>query len=127
MYVLGLDFGTKKLGAAILEEDSGICSPLPLVKNDIDLWKNLEKILSDYRIQKVVLGLPSYENTAKKVTHFANELKTRYNVAIEYTGEDNTSIAVKKGLTSLKQKQNLDSMSAVEILQQWRGMNKELN
>lgn len=119
MYILGIDYGTKKLGVAILEADSGITSPLPLVKNDRDLWKNLGKIIVDYRISHIVIGYPSYENTAKKVTTFVEELTSKYSVTVDYTQEDNTSIAIKKGLTTQKQKQNLDSFSAVEILQQW--------
>ena len=125
MYILGIDFGTKKLGVAIMETDSGVTSPLPLVKNDRDLWKTLEKIITDYRISHIVLGYPSYENTAKKVTAFSNELKNRYAISIDYTQEDNTSIAVKKSLTTQKQKQNLDSFSAIEILQQWETTQKK--
>lgn len=124
MYILGIDFGTKKLGVAILETDSGICSPLPLIKNDSDLWKNLAKVLADYRIKEGVLGLPSYENTAKKVNAFANELKRKHALTIHFSEEDNTSIAIKKSLTTQKQKENLDSFSAIEILHQWESLKK---
>lgn len=119
MYILGIDFGTKKLGVAILEDSSEITSPLPLVKNDQYLWQSLGKIVTDYRIQQVVIGLPSYEDTAKKVKKFAEELQQQFSLTVSYMNEDNTSIGIKKNLRTQKQQQNLDSYSAVAILEQW--------
>lgn len=119
MYILGIDYGTKKLGVAILEDSTEICSPLPIIKNDEDLWDRLAEVVRDYRISTIVIGLPSYESTAKKVEKFASELVKRHPIPLHYVSEDNTSIAIKKELTTQKQKQNLDSFSAVAILQQW--------
>ena len=123
MYILGIDFGTKKLGLAILESSSGITSPLPIVRNDDYLFDHLQKILKDYNISNIVIGLPSYENTKKKVAAFTEKLKAIFTGTISFTSEDNTSITVKKELTSHKQKQNLDSFSAIAILEQWATTN----
>ena len=123
MYILGIDFGTKKLGLAILESSSGITSPLPIVRNDDYLFNHLQKILKDYNISNIVIGLPSYENTQKKVTAFTEKLKLIFAGTVSFTSEDNTSITVKKELTSHKQKQNLDSFSAIAILEQWATTN----
>ncbi|MCC7304510.1 Holliday junction resolvase RuvX [bacterium] len=119
MYILGIDFGTKKLGIAILEDSSEIISPLPLVKNDQFLWQSLGKIIADYRLQHVIIGLPSYENTAKKVKTFTETLQKRFSVTTTYVNEDNTSLSIKKDLITHKQQQNLDSYSAIAILEQW--------
>lgn len=119
MYILGIDFGTKKLGLAILEPTSGVVSQLPKMLNDRELFSKIAKILTDYRITKVVLGKPSYENTLKKVEKFAKALQEKFAVETHFTTEDNTSIVTKKLITSKKQQENLDSMSAVEILTQW--------
>lgn len=125
MYILGIDFGTKKLGVAILEDSSEVASPLPLIKNDIALFQALEKIIKDYRITTVVLGMPSYENTAKKVNAFAETMKAKFRVEIQFMNEDNTSLGIKKDLTTEKQQRNLDSFSAVAILQQWVSENNK--
>ena len=119
MYILGIDFGTKKIGAAILEDTSGICSPLPVILNDKKMWEHLATLIADFRISTVVLGLPSYASTEKKVQQFAATLQEKHALAVYFTQEDNTSIAIKKELSTQKQKKNLDSYSAVEILQQW--------
>lgn len=119
MYILGIDYGTKKLGLAILEDSTEVCSPLPLIENDEKLWDKLTEVVKSYRITTIVVGMPSYKNTAKKVQKFADELAKRHSVALHYVSEDNTSIAIKKELTTQKQKKNLDSFSAVAILQQW--------
>jgi len=119
MYVLGSDFGTKKLGLAILETSTEVCSPLPILANDDLLWGRLAEIIASYRINEIVMGMPSYEGTAKKVQRFAKELASRHDVAVHFVSEDNTSIAIKKELTTQKQKKNLDSYSAIAMLQQW--------
>lgn len=124
MYVLGIDFGTKKLGIAILETTSGLASPLPIVKNDLNLFPNLQKVLTSYRINTVVVGLPSYEQTQKKVMHFIDELAKQVGqLTIHMENEDNTSIGIKSQLEGKKQKSQLDSFSAVEILNQWQSHN----
>lgn len=123
MYILGIDFGTKKLGLALLESTTQICSPLPLLQNDKEMWEKLQKVISEYRVTHIVLGLPSYEETAKKVERFKKILLNKFAVKVDYSPEDLTSLTVKKQLTSKKQKQNLDSYSAVAILEQWAGSN----
>lgn len=119
MYYLGIDFGTKKLGIALLETTSGIASPLPIIKNDTTLFEQLERIIASYRINTVLLGLPSYESTIKKVMQFSQELEKRFQIKIILVTEDNSSLVVKKGLQGKKQKQQLDSYSAVAICEQW--------
>jgi len=120
MYILGIDYGTKKLGFAILETDTGITSQLPILKNNINLMSEITTLLSSYRISTIVMGMPSYEDTKIKVLKFAELLtEVHPDIEIQFTNEDNTSIVIKKGLESEKQKKNLDSMSAVAIVQQW--------
>jgi putative Holliday junction resolvase len=118
MYILGIDFGTKKLGLALIETESEVASPLPIVKNDLYLFDKLLAIIKSYRITKIVLGLPSYENTQKKVLAFSEQLKQKVSVQIFFENEDNTSISIKSELSTKKQKSQLDSFSAVAILQQ---------
>lgn len=124
MYILGIDFGTKKLGVAILEDSSEITSPLPLIKNDQYLWQSLGKIISDYRITQAIVGLPSYEDTARKVNKFVDELQKQFGLSVTFVNEDNTSLGIKKELSTQKQQQNLDSYSAIAILEQWLSQKK---
>lgn len=124
MNILGIDFGTKKFGLAIMESNSGIASQLPIMKNDTDTLDNIEKIIKEYNIKTIILGMPSYNNTKKRVLRFSEKLKKQINnIEIVFINEDNTSIGIKSELTSKKQKNNLDSMSAVAILTQWYSSN----
>lgn len=127
MYYLGIDYGTKKMGIAILESDSGITSPLPLVLNNDRLFDALHTIIQQYHITTILLGLPSYESTAKKVHRFAEKIRNRYDITISFVPEDNSSIAVRQTLTSKKQKSNLDSYSAVALCEQWYTEQNKLN
>lgn len=122
MMVLGIDFGTKKVGLALLEATSTVISPLPVVKNDRHLFPRLVKIVSDYRVEIIVVGMPSYETTQKKVKRFVQnfELFLQKDLTIQYVNEDNTSLGIKSQINSSKQEKNLDSLSAVAILEQWQ-------
>lgn len=122
MMVLGIDFGTKKVGLALLEATSTVISPLPVVKNDRHLFPHLVKIVSDYRVEIIVVGMPSYETTQKKVKRFVQnfELFLQKDLTIQYVNEDNTSLGIKSQINSPKQEKNLDSLSAVAILEQWQ-------
>lgn len=62
MRYLGLDLGTKTLGVSITDKSNTIVRPLSLIKfgfEDYDKALNeVLKIIDDYEIDKVVLGLP---------------------------------------------------------------------
>ena len=62
MRYLGLDLGTTTLGVSISDKTNTLASPLKLIrfaKEDYDeAWKELEKIIKEYNVKEVVLGLP---------------------------------------------------------------------
>lgn len=62
MRYLGLDLGTTSLGISISDKTNTLVSPLKVIKFAFEDYESvldkLKKIINDYNIEKVVLGLP---------------------------------------------------------------------
>lgn len=53
---LGIDYGTKRIGIAMSDEDGAMAFPKEVLKNDKDLIENLRKIIDKNLIKRVVIG-----------------------------------------------------------------------
>ena len=62
MRYLGLDLGTKTLGVSITDKTNTLVSPLTVIKFSFEDYvtakEEVKKIIKDYSICKVILGLP---------------------------------------------------------------------
>jgi len=125
--VLALDVGTKRVGVAYSDPLGISTNPLPYIKNDDNVFKNIKKIVEDYEIETVVIGLPltlkGEEGTQAKLTReFAEKLKSYLpdDIKIEFIDERYTTALVEKYLKETgkrsKRKEKIDSLSAVYIL-----------
>jgi len=56
MKILGIDYGSKRIGIASADTESGIAFPRTVLLNDKKLFDNLEKIIKEEEIVKIVLG-----------------------------------------------------------------------
>ena len=54
--ILGVDFGTKKVGIAVSDRDGNFALPKVVLQNDKDLMHNLEKIINEENIGEIVVG-----------------------------------------------------------------------
>lgn len=127
MVILGVDYGTKKIGLAFLDTDTEVITPLiaiPVTKQTI---AELSKIISSYKIEGIVFGMPSSEKMNKKIYDFAHELKQIHDIPMDFSNEDLSSKQAKSVLSSLKETHNLrinkfgqkDQVSATIILEEW--------
>lgn len=125
--ILAIDFGTKKCGLAISDENGHFAKRLPLIrtKNNDDSIKQISKIIHTSNVQKVILGLPLDENledtnTTKKVRAFANKLKKVIQVPIKFWDEYYTTRLSKMSAKTQKyKKKNLDGEAARIMLQEY--------
>lgn len=118
MNYLAIDYGSKRIGLAVAVE--GIIEPINPINNDSYLFKNLEKIIADYQIEKIFVGISEGE-FAKKTKIFVSELQNMVRLDIETTEEAVSTIEADKiFLTNHKKKKNykktIDSISAAVIL-----------
>lgn len=56
MRYLGIDYGTKRVGIAMSDENGEMAFPKEVLKNDARLIENLRKIVTENEIKKVVIG-----------------------------------------------------------------------
>ena len=56
MKLLGIDYGKKRIGISISDENETIAFPRVVLKNDSDLFEEISKILQEEQISKIILG-----------------------------------------------------------------------
>ncbi|MGO1297396.1 MAG: Holliday junction resolvase RuvX [Vibrio sp.] len=130
--IMGFDFGTKSIGSAIGQEVTGTASPLKAFKaNDgIPNWDDIEKQIKEWQPDLLVVGLPTdlsgrdLEAITPRAKKFANRLHGRFGLPVELhderlsTTEARAALFERGGYRALS-KGNIDSQSAVVILESW--------
>jgi len=131
MRTLSIDYGDSRVGIAITDE-LGITAQgletIPHNKNDKIILARLDKIIKEYEIATIVIGMPynmdGTENERVEITKkFIHKLKCKYNkIDIKTIDERLTTVQAHRTMIDLgikaKNKKNLvDTISAVYILE----------
>ncbi len=120
--ILGIDYGTKKIGLALSDEEQKIAFPKTVLANE---WDGLERLLgglkSDEGVSEVVIGLPvgfDGKETAlsRDVRAFADKMHQKFAFSIHFENEVYSSAAVKTASGDASPKA-IDAASAALILQ----------
>lgn len=129
--LLGFDFGTKSIGVAVGQQLTGTARALTALKaqDGTPDWKLLEKLLKEWQPDYVVVGLPlNMDGTEQELTararKFANRLHGRFGVRVELQDERLSTVEARadlfeRGGFRALQKGQVDSQSAVIILEDW--------
>ena len=129
--VLGIDFGTRRIGLALSDPTGTLASPLPFLENTglPKVSASLKELLQTHGIQTVVIGMPrnmdgTYGPSAEKVREFIAQIQPHLSAKIVALDERLTTAQASRGLSSigLSQKdlrKKVDSSSACLILQQF--------
>ncbi|OCA91205.1 Holliday junction DNA helicase RuvA [Bacillus sp. FJAT-27225] len=131
MRILGLDVGSKTVGVALSDELGWTAQGLETIK--IDEEKNefgftrLGKIIEEYGVGQVVVGLPKNMNgtigpRAEASQRFADQVESLFSVPVVLWDERMTTMAAERVLLEAdmsrkKRKKVIDKMAAVMILQ----------
>jgi putative Holliday junction resolvase len=123
---LGIDYGTKRVGLAISDELGLTARPLEVVLVT-ELDAALTRIVDEYSIEGVVLGLPTslggYEgDSAAGARELGNHIGNLLKVPVEYMDERFTSrmaesALLESGMKRSKRKETVDKVAAAIILQ----------
>src|SRR3989338_2332296 len=130
MSLLGIDYGTKKVGLAVSDETETIAMPLAVLPNSPALLGAIGKVVAQRGIVGIVIGesknLKWQDNPLIKRIHvFADELKKTFTVPITFEPEFFTTVAAKYG----SEGKMIDASAAALILQSFldkRHKKKEL-
>ncbi len=139
--ILALDVGARRIGLAVSDPLGITAQGLETLhrKNKRTDFQYLERVIRDYDVKEIVVGLPLRMSGAEgiqsgKMTAFAEQLRQRFDLPVHLWDERLTSAEANRILREAelsieKRKQAVDRMAAVLILQnflQSREAGKEL-
>lgn len=127
--VIGFDYGTSWIGIAIGQTLTAQARPLPAIKSfkQSPDWEAISNLLSEWKPQKLIVGLPTSEHPetkymTDKASRFSRQLHGRFHIDTQLIDERLTTreaytIAIDSG--KRKSKPEIDSLSAVLITETW--------
>ncbi|WP_394018179.1 Holliday junction resolvase RuvX [Anaerococcus cruorum] len=127
--IMGLDVGDKTIGVALSDPMFLIANPLETIKRkkaSLDI-ERLVKIINEYDVETVVVGLPKNMNNSigpqsMKVMSFVDLLKKQTDKEIIYQDERMTTLQSERVLIDMdvrreNRKEHIDKIAAGFILQ----------
>jgi len=136
--ILGIDYGTVRIGLALSDPTGTLASPLPFLENQSpqQVTTALSELIQTHQIDGLIIGLPrnmdgTYGPSAQKVRDFIAQIQKSISLPITPIDERLTTAQASKQLSGigLNQKQlrkKVDSSSACLILQQYLDRNTPL-
>ena len=129
MRILALDWGSVRIGAAVSDPAGRIAFPLSQVIARQDSLEEIEKIIRELEVEKILIGLPKgmsgqeTESTVK-AQGFIDKIKEKTGIMVETADERLSSVAAGKALTlqgvSEKDQRGVkDNIAAQLMLQQY--------
>jgi putative Holliday junction resolvase len=117
--ILGIDFGTKKVGIAVSDKGGSFALPKVVLQNDKDLMQNINDLIQKENISEIVIGesmdYKGKENLVMKgVKDFIENMKEFSDVPVTLEPEFLTSSQVRSTQGDSKM---IDASAAALILQ----------
>jgi putative transcription antitermination factor YqgF len=127
MKYLGIDYGEKRVGIAISDEEGRVAFPKTVLENNLNLKSNILDLCKEHNIDAVVIGeSKNYKGEDNKINpeiiSFKRELGAELKIPISLEPEFMTSMQVEKNFGKTEM---LDASAASIILQTF--MDKEKN
>ena len=118
---LGIDFGTKRVGLAVSFHT--LAEPLKILPKDENLFPELEKIIDEYKVDEIVVGVSENE-MAKLSQQFASTLQEHFQLPIHLEDETLSSAEVHRSMREAQVKKrisrdHIDHFAAALILQRF--------
>jgi len=134
--ILSLDFGTKRIGAAVSDALNITAQAIGTIerkgmKNDL---KKIRALAQEYSAARLIVGLllnmdGTKGRSAELAIDFVNELKKEINIPVEMIDERLTTaqgerIFLEADVSRKKRRENLDKIAAQLILQNYLDCNR---
>lgn len=131
MRTMGLDVGSKTVGVAISDAMGWTAQGIETIQIDEDAgnlgMKRIKELVKEFDVSTFVVGHPKNMNNtvgprAEKSEHYADLLRTKFNLPVHLWDERLTTMAAERMLIEAdvsrkKRKTVIDKMAAVMILQ----------
>ena len=131
MRILGIDYGTKRVGLAVSDPLGFTAQGIKTIrtKDAASLLDDIKQVCQAYQIGEIVIGLPLNMNgsvgpSAQGVLEFKEKLGSIFGASVKTWDERLSSrqadrFMIEEGLSRRKQKENSDRIAATLILQSY--------
>lgn len=132
--IVSIDYGLKRIGMAISDENKIIASSLGVVqagKNSAETIQNILALLRPFSIERIIIGNPIHMNgsvsfLADEVKHFLSIFQAHVSCEVILFDERLSSVQAERalkegGMSRKKRSQVIDAVSAVILLQCYLG------
>lgn len=128
--VLGVDYGSRRIGLALSDPLGLTAQPLAVVANrEKTVFAEIAEVVRRHGVARIVMGLPKRLSgeegpAAEDAKAFGERLAQAAGVAVEYADERLTTVAVQRMLaetemSGAKKRAVVDKLAAALILQTW--------
>ena len=99
--LLGIDYGTSRLGLAFADEETGLATPYEIIENNNAVIKKLDRLIEKRSVQTVVVGESKKHSGAdnavmKQIRSFVGALEKKVAVPVVYVPEFFTSAQARR-------------------------------
>jgi len=127
--VLAFDFGEKRIGVAVGEWSLGQAHPLTIIRSEVNAerFAAIAALINEWKPVSLVVGLPvaldgTTHTMTARCTRFANQLRGRFGLSVDYAEERLSSVEAEErlresGYNGRSAKEHLDALAAQIILQ----------
>lgn len=121
---LAIDFGISYYGLAVGKKETGISTPLTIIKakNGIVPLYYFDKIISEYSIGVIIIGIPIFKNKilfSKMINSLKDVFHARYPYIQIFLQDESYSSVDAKQQQIYKRKKRDDAIAASLIMQYW--------
>ena len=129
--ILALDYGAKRIGVALSDPLLTFAYPHITIANDDKTWKELDKLITEKKVSKIILGYPFREDgrqssLSSRINKFKMDLEKRYKLEVilwdeRYTSSIATEMMILSNNKKSKRKDKgiIDRNAAAIILQEY--------
>jgi putative Holliday junction resolvase len=129
--ILGIDFGTKRIGLALTDPTGIVATGAGIFENDVNVLIRIAELVRSNDVQQIVVGMPYAPDggkgqKGKEIEAFIARLRGVVSVPVETWDESFTSIAAQETMRrgGMKKKQRrekgrVDEMAARLLLQEY--------
>lgn len=94
--LLGIDYGEKRIGLAISDENGVLAFPIEVLENNKNILEEMAKILKENQVSKIVIGDSKDQNGAPnpiagEIENFIIVLQKKFSIQVERQAEFFTS------------------------------------
>lgn len=121
MRFLGIDYGKKRIGLSLSDDDGKFAFPLKIILNNKDVFSFLLETIKKNKIEEIVIGESlDFDGMPNKVMNeiekFSRELKKRFLLPVHFQKEFLTSVEARR---YKEDKEKVDSSASALILQRY--------